>query len=253
MGVYGPRRRGCTRQYSFRGRAAFSDGQGTRLVWAGRSRTYRIGLSAPILGIYDLFGNVSELAQDLFHSGLQSGKPGAYTVQGGSFLTGTEVLRSSLRAEVPLYEWEPTNETLSPSRSRSIGIRLALGSLTIATPDMRKLVSTNYEAYRQRAVRGATVVLTPISGVSGPDSLTRIDSTAQLLMAHQPEAARHLKANVAEARKILGDAMQRASRRTAGLCWAASVELAEAIFRARQARRAVDRAEQIAAENIRVT
>ena len=227
----------------------FPTGQVDKYAWVGKSQTYRVGRKAPTLGVYDLFGNVSELAQDLFHSGLQSGKPGAYTARGGSFFDSKKTLRSSLRTEVSLYQWDPSTETLTPSQSQSVGIRLAVGSPTIATPDMRELVGTDYRAYHQRAVQGATALLMPASGTRSRDPLIRIEDLAQALMTIQPEVAKRLKTNVTEVREILGREVQRASRKTAGLCWAASVELAEAIFRAR---RAVDRAERVSTELIRV-
>ena len=64
-----------------------------------RSGPTSIGrLNATEFGLFDMYGNISELTDDRFLAELGQGKPGMYTSRGGSYAFSPDRLRPSIRA-----------------------------------------------------------------------------------------------------------------------------------------------------------
>ena len=110
-------------EYALRGGAAvdaaqfaaplfFTDGTLGDYAWhqspqSANGKLNAVGkLKANPLGIFDLYGNVQEMTQDLFAAtrlGRLHGQSGGFTVRGGSYLTAPAAMTAALRVEKPFY------------------------------------------------------------------------------------------------------------------------------------------------------
>jgi len=86
-------------------------------------------------GLHDIFGNVQELTGSLFLPEHWLGKPGGLIARGGDLDTEPDNLRSSLRKEVEIYNWQADTDKMEVRRSYATGIRLAIGSNILVNRD----------------------------------------------------------------------------------------------------------------------
>ncbi|WP_295587470.1 SUMF1/EgtB/PvdO family nonheme iron enzyme [uncultured Lamprocystis sp.] len=123
-----------------------------------KAKVRPIGLREPnALGLYDLLGNVQELAAQHFLPEIWQGKPGGLVARGGSVLTPAKELRSAARAEVGIYRWDPDRQRMEEQRSLTTGIRLTIGSDVIVSPNYWQTLQTGYDAYKA-SIRANTPV-----------------------------------------------------------------------------------------------
>ncbi|MCP4695645.1 MAG: formylglycine-generating enzyme family protein [Gammaproteobacteria bacterium] len=117
--------------------------------------TARIGRLKPSYDFYDMFGNVQELAANLFSAELIQGKTGGLTARGGSYNDYDARLRVSQRTELPLYQMR--RGKMAEARSPTSGIRLTIGSLAVQSPRYKDDIKQQYESYIQ-GIGGKTTV-----------------------------------------------------------------------------------------------
>jgi hypothetical protein len=108
-----------------------------------------VGLRNPDAnGFHDLFGNAQEMTAGLFRPEIWQGKPGGAAVRGGSVSTPPNDLRSSLRAELDVYGWDPDAKKVEERRSFNTGARLAIGANVVVNTAQRGEIEKEYEAYK---------------------------------------------------------------------------------------------------------
>lgn len=108
----------------------------------------RIGLKKPNQqGLYDVFGNVQELTGSLFLPEHWLGKPGGLIARGGDLDTDPNDLRSSLRKEVEIYNWQTDHKKMAVRRSYATGIRLAIGSNILVNRDSYTNLQQDHQQY----------------------------------------------------------------------------------------------------------
>ncbi|WP_176225091.1 formylglycine-generating enzyme family protein [Methylomagnum ishizawai] len=126
----------------FRGPNFIKDGELYRYVQhqgteSANGKVQYIGLLGPNpLGLYDILGNVDEMAFDLFHLTKHShwhGRAGGFVVRGGNFDTAAGDIRSSLRREEPYY----TDK--QPRRAETTGFRVAVAGPVISEQNLRAI------------------------------------------------------------------------------------------------------------------
>jgi len=96
------------------------------------------------LGLHDMLGNVSELTQSAYQIEYFQGRTGGLTAKGGNFLTQMKDLRSSMRTEIPLIQ-----EDGRPTRQRTLGFRLVIGSPVFAGVKTIEALRENWKAYNE--------------------------------------------------------------------------------------------------------
>ncbi len=106
-----------------------------------------IGSKKPLYGLYDVFGNVSELMANPFYADLTSGKTGGSVSRGGSFRTGTSGMRASARTELRPYTFRSSLGTYVPARERTTGMRLVIATLVTTSPKQRKEMQEAFSQY----------------------------------------------------------------------------------------------------------
>ncbi len=77
------------------------------------------------LGLFDILGNLDEIALEPFHLnklGRAHGAAGGFVVRGGNYLTAVEDIRSSARAEVPFFD------DAGPRHAKSTGFRVVVAA-----------------------------------------------------------------------------------------------------------------------------
>ncbi len=108
-----------------------------------------VGLRNPDAnGFHDLFGNAQEMTAGLFRPEIWQGKPGGAAVRGGSVSTPPADLRSSFRAELDIYGWDPDAKKVEERRSFNTGARLAIGANVVVSTAQRGEIEQEYEAYK---------------------------------------------------------------------------------------------------------
>ncbi|WP_295402581.1 SUMF1/EgtB/PvdO family nonheme iron enzyme [uncultured Thiocystis sp.] len=123
-----------------------------------KSKVRPIGLREPnALGLHDMLGNVQELSSQRFLPEIWQGKPGGMVARGGSVLTPAKELRSSTRAEVGIFRWNPDRQRMEEQKSLTTGMRLAIGSDVVVSPEYWKTLQGSYDAYKE-SIRSTTPV-----------------------------------------------------------------------------------------------
>ncbi|MBK1646499.1 hypothetical protein CKO25_17975 [Thiocapsa imhoffii] len=123
-----------------------------------KAKVRPVGLREPnTLGLHDMHGNVQEFASQRFLPEIWQGKPGGLVARGGSVITSAKELRSSTRSEVGIYRWNDDRKQMEEQKSLTTGMRLAIGSDVIVTPDYWETLKTSYDAYKS-SIRSNTPV-----------------------------------------------------------------------------------------------
>lgn len=137
---------------TFKNKLPFPAEQMVKHAWFLRNAKHRVrpvGLRLPNqLVLYDILGNAQELTSDLFRPEIWQGKPGGLAARGGSVATRGIDMRSSRREEVEIYKWDEEKRRMQEWRSYNTGIRLAIGSNVVLSPENRNILEQEYEAYR---------------------------------------------------------------------------------------------------------
>lgn len=121
-----------------------------------------VGMRQPnALGIHDLFGNVQEMTVSLFRPEIGQGKPGGVAVRGGHVLTPAQDMRSSLRSEMEIYQWDRDQQQMREMRNYVTGARLAVGSNVVISSEYYQQINEEYERY-QAGLRQQTPVGTTL-------------------------------------------------------------------------------------------
>ena len=116
-----------------------------------RHKLRSVGLrEANSLGLHDMLGNAQEMTASRFRPEFGQGKPGGIAVRGGSVSTPEAEMRSSLRAELDEYAWDPERERMEQRRSFNTGVRLAIGSNVILGSEQQARIEQEYERYREK-------------------------------------------------------------------------------------------------------
>lgn len=101
------------------------------------------------LGIFDVYGNVSEIVLEPFRMTRASrlhGRIGGFVTKGGSFLDDPGSINSALRNEYPYFSQVAQGEV----RERRIGFRVVMGTVAIGgNADVGALEAASIEAERQ--------------------------------------------------------------------------------------------------------
>lgn len=130
------------------------------------------------LGLHDMLGNVSELTLSPYQLEYFQGRLGGLTAKGGNFLTQMKDLRSSMREEIPLMQTDGR-----PTRLRTLGFRLVIGSQVFAGVQTINDLRENWKAYNE--------------GKRLTDNSTQAQATSQF--------AQKASISIEEARKQLTD------------------------------------------------
>ena len=83
----------------------------------------------PMLPIYDVFGNVSELMGGMFTLDNGTGAIGGSVARGGDFKALATAIRASYREEIPHFVFRKGTGLFAKRLSRELGIRLTIGSV----------------------------------------------------------------------------------------------------------------------------
>lgn len=159
-----------------------------------RERPTSIGRQKPTrFGLYDMFGNVDELADGRFYTEIGQGKAGMYTARGGSYANAPRDLRPSMRSEVQAYR-RTDGGGMAPLRSERLGLRLAIGSQVVADPKTFAQVEKSYADYRSGARLATPAALsTRADLLSAADPLKRIDDVVKAMAERSPDEAASLQ------------------------------------------------------------
>jgi hypothetical protein len=107
---------------------------------SANAKVQRIGLLKPNpLGLFDILGNVDEIAFEPFRLNKLDrlhGQAGGFVVRGGNFTTAEEDMRSAYRHEVPFYRGG------EPRRSKTSGFRLAVAAPVITSRGRLQAIET---------------------------------------------------------------------------------------------------------------
>lgn len=113
-----------------------------------RGRVRPIGARAPVFGLHDMLGNVSELVGDEFQPELELGKVGGLCVRGGSVQTSARRLGLGLRAEQPIYQEDLQHPgRMIEARSPFTGFRLVIGALVYPDNHYRQALVESFQEY----------------------------------------------------------------------------------------------------------
>jgi len=186
------------RDGTFTDRLPFDPEQARRYSWHldnAKRRLRPVGLREPtVLGFHDLFGNARELVADRFRPEIWQGQPGALTARGGSVYDPASRLRSSMRSEVEVYQWDRDSRRMEPMKSPTTGLRLALGSNVLYTSGVKRELEAQYRRYVQ-TIRARTPVgrtlNNPVAEAAG--SLGGADATIDGMIQTNPGLERKLR------------------------------------------------------------
>ncbi len=172
-----------------------------------RERPTSIGRLEPTrFEIYDLYGNVSELADGRFYAELGQGKPGMSVARGGSYADQPSDLRASLREETQGYRTE-ANGRLVPLQSERLGIRLAIGSQVVADAETYGEIEKAYAEYRSTdRLLSPSGRSTQADLLTAAEPLARIDGLVEDMARRNPlevEALQEIVRETEEARLAL--------------------------------------------------
>lgn len=124
------------------------DGELNRYEWffgqdSSKGKLKQVGLLKPNpLGLCDMLGNVSEMAESLYQIEYSQGRIGGSVIRGGDFRTEEADLRSSMRVETP---WVFPDGTAY--RNGTVGFRLAVGSLVVSSMAGSEKLETEWERH----------------------------------------------------------------------------------------------------------
>lgn len=208
-------------QGSYNNPQPFPGGKANKYAWHlgnAKHKLRGIGLRKPsLLGIHDLLGNAQEIVDGRFLPEIWQGQPGGIPVRGGSVSTQALELRSSLRSELDAWSWNPDTGAMTPRASFNTGMRLAIGSNVVGSPEQRQILMQEYQDYlsglRQQTPVGQT--LSNLVAQAG-QSLTNMDPIMQHIAERHPE----LKSDLASIQHYLDkaraqlDSAQQASARS---------------------------------------
>ena len=137
----------------FENRLPFPDNKLKDYAWFkphSKGKLTRIGRFKASYGFYDLFGNVQELSISPFVTQLTQGKVGGLVARGGSIFDSKGRIRSSLRRELEIYkikeDAEGNIDSIVEARSKTTGIRLAIGAIVAPSERFRDKIVAAYEA-----------------------------------------------------------------------------------------------------------
>lgn len=140
------------------------------------------------LGLYDMLGNVSEMASPIYYFDSSMGRSGGLLACGGNFRTERNVVHASDRAECAPYR-----EDGSEYRSETLGFRPIIGSVI----RHKSMSMANFEAQWQEHVKE---LRTPVT--SSPTSSTK--ASLDELVAQNEKEKKLLLQRVAELEKLTG-------------------------------------------------
>jgi Sulfatase-modifying factor enzyme 1 len=169
-------------------RLPFEEAEATKYAYVStsireRSNPTSIGRLKPVSGLYDLYGNVDELADGRFYAELGQGKPGMYIARGGSYAYQPDQLRPSLRREVQSYRLDDAG-VIQPLRSQRLGARLAIGSQTVPNSKTLRAIEKSYASYKSSArLNSAAASSTKASLLAASQPLDQIDALLSELAA----------------------------------------------------------------------
>ncbi|WP_430430851.1 SUMF1/EgtB/PvdO family nonheme iron enzyme [Oceanicaulis sp.] len=205
-------------------------------------------LRATPFGLHDLFGNVSELADDRFHAMQRNGKPGAHVARGGDF-TASEPrqYRASQREEVPAFQATPRGAPVL-QRNQRVGFRLAIGSLTVPDRRTNQVIEADFEEWRDTSfLDSATGLSTRASVLRAGDPLNQLEALleqlqrtpsgspqAELLIERARQQTEEARVSLSETSRDLSYQLARSAIVTAG-------EAGRSGFVVRQRTQALDR------------
>lgn len=152
-------------------------------------------------GLHDMFGNLAELADDRFHSMQRNGKPGARVARGGDFAaTEPRQYRATHRQEVPVYQPGPGGAP-ELQRNQRVGIRLAIGSLTVADRSTNSAIEADYQDWRDTSfLDSAAGLSTRASVLRANDPLNQLDGLLEQL-ARTPSGSPQANNLIEQARR----------------------------------------------------
>lgn len=202
-----------------------------------------IGRFMPTNGLYDLFGNVSELSDDRFYAEIGQGKPGSSVSRGGNFSHRGDRgrIRVSLREEVPEYRRE-NSQTMMLQRSRTTGIRLAIGSQTIPDRATYGQIEREYDGtYRATARLNSAGGLSTRAGVlQAGDPINELNELIDSLASLPPGSSRaqqvlnEMRSRTESARVSLSQTSDELSYQLARSAMLAAAEAGRSQFMVRQ-------------------
>lgn len=199
-------------------------------------------------GLHDMFGNVSELADDRFHAMQRNGKPGAHVARGGDFAASQpRQYRASHREEVPVYQADP-GQPPQLQRNQRVGFRLAIGSLTVPDRRTNQVIEADYESWRDTSfLDSASGLSTRASVLRAGDPLNQLDRLLEQLQrtpSGSPQAAtliERARQQAEEARVSLSETSQDLAYQLARTAIIAAGEAGRSGFAVRQRADALDR------------
>jgi hypothetical protein len=244
---------------TFDDRLPFPVAQAAEFAWHlgnAKHKLRPIGLRRPdIHGFHDLFGNAQEMTAGLFRPEIWQGKPGGVAVRGGSVSTPPAELRSSLRAELDVYAWNPDARRMEERKSFNTGARLALGSNVVVGTAQRNELEKEYEAYKAELRRTMPVGRTLDNLVSQASvQISAADPVIQRLIKENPQLAQPLAAvqdSLNKARERLELAQRESARSLAQDAGRNGVNLSVYLSRLERLAGTLETAKELAATSTR--
>lgn len=210
-----------------------------------------VGLRLPNeLGLYDMLGNVQELAAGYFRPEIWQGKPGGLVARGGSVSTRAADLRSSYREEVEIYAWNADQQRAQERRSFNTGLRLAIGSNVVISPGHRKGLEEQYVNYRENLRKSMPVGRTLDNPVV--QAATQLDGARQNLAAvmaqnqHLKSELSRIQRDIEKAEEKLDFALNESARSTAQDALREATDLGRDIFKLHSLGEQLSKAERLA-------
>lgn len=244
---------------TFDDRLPFPAAQAAEFAWHlgnAKHQLRPIGLRRPDLhGFHDLFGNAQEMTAGLFRPEIWQGKPGGVPARGGSVSTPPAELRSSLRAELDVYGWDPDAKKVEERKSYNTGARLALGSNVVVSTAQLNQIEKEYEAYKAELRRTMPVGRTLDNLVSQASvQIDAADPVIRRLIKENPELSRPLAAvqdSLNKARERLELAQRESARSLAQDAGRNGVNLSVYLSRLERLAGTLETAKELAATSTR--
>lgn len=170
------------------------EGELNRYEWfsgqnSSKGKLKAVGLLKPNpLGIYDMLGNVSEMADGHYQVEYSQGRSGGLVIRGGEYLTEEKDMMASLRTEVP---WVFEDDG-SAYRSSKVGFRLVLGSMVGTSPSAIDALNDAWAKYQERRIQPATVVpaIAPIAR-RAEDDMNNINNLTKAIASRIDQGSSH--------------------------------------------------------------
>ena len=239
---------------SFKDSIPFPKGKMTSYAWYldnAKHKLRRIGLRKPSrLGLHDMLGNAQEVCEGLFRPELWQGQPGGLVARGGDVGTQARELRSSRRTEVEIFSWVNEDKAMREWKSYNTGMRLAIGSNVVRSPENRRQLEQEYQTYRQ-SLRPAMPVGKTLDNLvaQASDQLSSANEQLSKVLGQNEnlkEELSRIQQDIDKAQERLDFAMRESARSTARDLLRSATDLGRDYFKLASFNTSLEKARRLA-------